>query len=37
MKPVDQGADLIKPPLNGIYNSFLDNIDQFANCTCESV
>lgn len=31
MKRVVLGADLIKPPLNGIYSSFLDNVDQFAN------
>lgn len=37
MKRVVQGADLNKPPLNGIYNSVLDNIDQFANSTCSIV
>lgn len=37
MKRVVLGADVIKPPLNGIYRSFLDNVDHFANSTCESV
>lgn len=37
MKHVVQDADLIKPPLNGIYDSFLNNMDQFANSTCELV